>query len=133
MLPVKRGESHSLIEHHEWSGLNRREVPYSTLIPRNDSVNAPVETVEQHASCPVQLLQNSNPLFHQVDSDEVKISHLPKYQEVKKHLDQIKKTCLRDFNVPLKTTEIKREYPKSLYFGDIYNYSLVPISRKLSP
>ena len=115
----QRGESHSLVEHHDrvTKGVNRPEVPVNTLIPRNDISHGVEDADEMYDPCPEELTRDTAPVFSHLKPAEIRITHLPKYHEVKKHLEQIKQKCLRDFNVPLKTAEIKREYPKSVYFG----------------
>jgi hypothetical protein len=119
-----RGESRSLVQNQlRLTGGNmKHDVPADTLIPRNTVGDTSKEAVPSYSPCPELLSRQNSPLFSYFKSNQVVSGHLPKHSEVQKHLSLIKQKCLRDFNIPLKSAEIKREYPTSLYFSGIYKY-----------
>jgi len=124
-VPVRTsGETRSLVENQYkvTGGQSRTEIPLESLIPRNTRSSTEFDAVPHHSSCPEPLTQPNAPLFTYWKPEQVKLNHLPKYAEVRKHLSLIKQKCLRDFNLPLKTAEIKREYRSSLYFSEIYKF-----------
>jgi len=125
VIPVPiSGETHSLVENQYkvTGGQSKTEIPLESLIPRNTRASTDFDAVPHHSPCPEPLTQPNAPLFTHLKTDWIKLDHLPKYVEVKKHLLLIKQKCLRDFNIPLKSAEIKREYRTSLYFSEIYKY-----------
>ena len=119
-----RGESHSLVEnqYRVTGGKTNTEIPIDNLIPRNTVGDVVEDAVPSYSPCPDVLPRPNSPLFSYLKPNQIVSGHLPRYAEVKKQLSLIKQKCLRDFNIPLKAAEIKREYPNSLYFSDIYRF-----------
>ena len=123
-ISTPQGEARSLVQSQSRisGGRTDTEVPVDSLIPRNTAENVQPDFVPSYSPCPEVLSRPSSPLLSYLKSEQIATGHLPRYSEVKKHLSLIKQKCLRDFNIPLKSAEIKREYPKSLYFSDMYKY-----------
>lgn len=127
LLPTvtpSRGEARSLVENQNriTGGQTNTEVPVNTLIPRNTLGNVDGDSVPAYSPCPDVLTRQNGPVISGLKTSQIVAGHLPRYSDVKKHLALIKQKCLRDFNIPLKAAEIKREYSNSLYFSDIYKY-----------
>ena len=81
------------------------------------------------------ITRKDEPLMSQVRRDQVVSRHIPKQNEIDKHLAEINKRCLSDFNVPLKPAKLKREYKSSPFFSHIYLYltnGLLPAGAKLA-
>ena len=102
---------------------NKLEIPFDSLIPRNQrtpqgEVNGIVQPSDE------LLLRKPSPLFEDISNGNIVHGHLPKQWEIDKLLEQIKMKCLRDFTIPFKLAEIKRELKLSPYFKDIYEYLL---------
>jgi hypothetical protein len=123
-LPSSRGESRSLVDdqYRRTGGVTRSEVPLDTLIPRNTEGDVNIDGIPSYSYCPDILTRPSGPLFSYLKPKQIVSGHLPRHSEVQKQLSLIKQKCLRDFNIPLKAAEIKREYPNSPYFCDIYRH-----------
>ena len=123
-LPSSRGESRSLVDeqYRLTGGTTRSEVPHDTLIPRNTEGDVNRDAVPSYSYCPDILSRPNSPLFSYLKPNQIVSRHLPRHSEVQKQLSLIKQKCLRDFNIPLKAAEIKREYSNSPYFCDIYHY-----------
>lgn len=118
---------------NKFHGQDRVEVPVSTLIPRRDLSNPVQEISSIHNPMNEVLLQSNQPLFHGISRNQVVSGHIPRQKDIMKNLELIKQKCLRDFTIPLKAAEIKREYLNSVFFSDIYKYltqGLQPSKRK---
>ena len=53
---------------------------------------------------------------------EFRYKHLPKQAEVAKHLENLKRKVIQDYQLSLSTKELIQEVKRDPYFGDIYTY-----------
>jgi hypothetical protein len=124
-IPVPiHGETRSLVQsqYKSTGGRTDVELPIEALIPRDTSGDDEEDAVPSISRCPDVLTRPNTPLFSYLKPNQVVSGHLPCHNEVRKHLDLIKQKCLRDFDIPLKAAEIKREYQNSGEFSDLYKF-----------
>ena len=103
-------------------GSDNANIPFSSLVPRHTNGPQPDLTDELHSSAPEEIYYKPQPLFEELHEGDIICKKVPRQQELNKILKEIKTRCLRDFSIPLKTAEIKREQAKDPYFKDIYAY-----------
>ena len=119
-----RGRPTTLVETkiRQTGGKNVMPIPRDSLIPENTVPSDP-EIFETHNTPGPPLYRDPQPLFSLVRSDQIiQPRNVPRQKQINLLLDQIRLVCLRDFNLPLKAAEIKRELRSSPYFQNIYQY-----------
>lgn len=103
-------------------GNDNAHVPFSSLVPRHTNLPQPELIDEFHSSPPEELYYKPEPLFGKLSNNDIICKKVPRQQDLNKIIKEIKTRCLRDFSIPLKTAEIKREQEKDPFFKDIYAY-----------
>lgn len=125
--------SNTLIQGRLQSG---KRPPIMGLIPRQEaSSDSGRDFQELYRPADEYIIRDNEPLMTQIKYDQIGSKHIPRQQEIDKHLAEIRKRCLSDFNVPLKTAELKREYNSSPFFRHVYSYltnGLLPAGKKLA-
>lgn len=125
---------HTLVELNQ---KDQRPLPIAGLVPRREACTESDKDYEE-VRRPVTndiLTRENEPLFNQVDMRKVNTQNIPRQFDIDKHLAEISKRCLRDFNVPLKQAELRREYRTSPYFSQVAEYlgtGMLPAGAKLS-
>jgi hypothetical protein len=115
----------------------QRPLPIAGMVPRREPCTESDRDYEE-VRRPVTndiLTRANEPLFTQVNMRKVNTQNMPKQVEIDKHLSEISKRCLRDFNVPLKQAELRREYRTSPYFSQVAEYlntGMLPVGKKLA-
>jgi hypothetical protein len=106
----------------------------SGMIPRREVSSDSGNEFEELVRPRDEIITRPNqPLFSDIRSNQILFKHIPRQQDIDKCLKEIKKRCLHDFNVPLKTAELRREYARSSYFCQVYSYltnGLLPAGHK---
>jgi len=117
-------------------GRSSNPIPISGMIPRREVSSDTGAEFEELMKPTDEVITRPNlPLFPTNKKNHIVSSHIPKQQDIDKCLKEIQKKCLHDFNVPLKTAELRREYSSSPYFGQVYSYltkGLLPAGSKIA-
>ena len=68
------------------------------------------------------LKRQSSRLFKFIPNKSIFRRHVPKQVELNRFLEELKRKVIHDYNIPVTVKELRAEYPRSPYFGDIYKY-----------
>jgi hypothetical protein len=113
---------------------NVPDIPIAGRIPRLEPVTESHLDYDEvrYPVAAEPLFRENQPLLKNVDRDQITSQHVPKQKDIDKHMAEITKRCLRDFNIPLKQAELCREYKSSPTFGGVYEFlrtGLLPKNR----